>query len=278
MVASGPILVPLDGSKLAENAMPVAVQLASALERPLRVVHVAESVSGAEYERARELFASYAASLAHRAGGAVAPADTLVLRGRPAHSILEAARDASVVVLSTHGRSGFRATFIGSVADKVMRGSPVPVLAIPGIERHGPLGAGPVLIALDGAEHGGPALEVGRAFAAALGRKRVLIRAYTSLVPMTAEFAYLPPEIEPALAGAARAYLEGVAQPGEEIVVVHGEPAPAIVAAAGEIDASLVVLASSGKSLPARVALGSTTDRVLHSIARPLLVTHGEGE
>jgi nucleotide-binding universal stress UspA family protein len=53
-----------------------------------------------------------------------------------------------------------------------------------------------------------------------------------------------------------------------------GQAAAAIVEMASIVDPELVVVTSSGKGLASRIALGSTTERVAHSLHRPLLVVH----
>jgi nucleotide-binding universal stress UspA family protein len=63
-----------------------------------------------------------------------------------------------------------------------------------------------------------------------------------------------------------------VARPGEETVVAQGSPAAVIVEAAERLDAGLVAMASSGKGLASRLALGSVTERVMHTLRRSLLV------
>src|SRR5690606_4808853 len=55
---------------------------------------------------------------------------TLGCAGRPAHCILDAARDADLVVMASHGTSGISRWLLGSVATKVVRGSETPVLVV----------------------------------------------------------------------------------------------------------------------------------------------------
>jgi nucleotide-binding universal stress UspA family protein len=57
--------------------------------------------------------------------------------GEPAHVILDLVRrqKADMVVMSTHGRTGFRHFLMGSVAEKVVRLCPVPVLTVPPVQR-----------------------------------------------------------------------------------------------------------------------------------------------
>jgi nucleotide-binding universal stress UspA family protein len=74
------------------------------------------------------------------------------------------------------------------------------------------------------------------------------------------------------LAATANEYLRHTAVAGEKAFVAQGSPALVLAATATQLDAGLVVVASSGQGLAARFALGSTTDRLMHSLHRPLLI------
>ena len=85
-------------------------------------------------------------------------------------------------------------------------------------------------------------------------------------------FEYYPTEIPAILEEEANSYLEGVADKLDEKVVISSNPSDAILQTAERHDANLVVMAATGKGLAGRIALGSTTDRILHSLHRPLLI------
>lgn len=277
------ILVPLDGSKNAENALPAAARLARAFGLGVKFIHVVSPSEGPwgpeDVEHASELFAPYARGLAGRHGLEVQGDDVMVAWGQAAPAILEAAADAALIVIASHGRGGFRAAFIGSVADKVVRGAPVPVLVIPGTGSPQDIdGDQPVLVAVDGSEASERALCMARAVAQRLGANITLMQAYRLAPVVAAEFVYYPADYAPSLQRAAEDSLRSLAGPGEQVLVVDGNPASAIVAIAQDINAGLVVMASSGKGLAARITLGSTTDRVMHSIRRPLLIVPAGSE
>jgi len=90
--------------------------------------------------------------------------------------------------------------------------------------------------------------------------------------PVGVEFATYPADLMSSLDQAAKNYLEATAQPGEKTLLMQGESASAILEAANQVDAGLIVLTSAGKGLSKRIALGSTTDRVIHGTERPVLV------
>ncbi len=270
------VLVPLDGSKNAENALPMAALLARAYDLPVRLIHVIdnadEMLTPQALDRAREVFSSYSLDLAARHGIDTSRAVAEVGYGPPAATILAAAEGVRFVVIATHGRGGFVATFIGSVADKVVRGADVPVVTVPGVGEPAAVDSRPILVALDGSPEAEAGLEAARDLAKRAAVKLALVRAISVPPPVGIEFAYYPPDILTTMQAAAQDYLKGIARPGEETHLVHGAAATAIEQIAANINAGLIVMTSRGKGLAARLALGSTTDRVLHSVQRPLLI------
>jgi nucleotide-binding universal stress UspA family protein len=272
MAKNGPILIPLDGSSLAEHALVDAGWLRRVTGLPVRLIYVMEH-DGSQQQRqdAARRFREYAEAQAEKYDLGEIECDVIV--GQPAKEILQAAEKASYIVIATHGRGGFKAMVLGSVADKVIRGAKVPVLAEPGMEEPIAPGEGrPILVALDGSEEA----ERGLAIARELGRKAglpvVLLRAYSVPPPAGIEFSYYPTDLMATLEAAAREYLEATAQPGERTVLVQGDAASAILDLAEREKASLIVVTSTGKGFAKRLALGSTTDRVVHGTRRAVLV------
>jgi nucleotide-binding universal stress UspA family protein len=139
------IVVPLDGSELAEVALPNANELSRMSGAPLHLVRVVDVMTGrpygtylaveaagyAEALKVEEIeSAAYLASVKERlerAGYAVA---TELRRGPASHEITQLARTGDVIVMATHGRGGLRRWLLGSVAEEVVRHSPVPVLLV----------------------------------------------------------------------------------------------------------------------------------------------------
>jgi len=269
------IVVPLDGSAVAEAALPVAAWLAKATGADVRFVHVIDDERLAdtpqEITLANDRFATYSKGLAERAG--VATSTIEVLTGDAAAQLLHAAEGAAFVVIASHGRGGFRASLVGSVADKVVRGAIVPVFLVPGAPSTGaPAEGKPFVVGLDGSPEAERSLALARELAKATGASLALVRAFSIPPPVGIEFSYYPPDIITSLQDAASEYMRGVAQPGESERVVQGDAATAIQDAAKELDAGLVVLTSGGKGLAKRLAFGSVTDRVMHSMDRTLLI------
>ncbi len=272
MAETKPILVPLDGSKLAENALPAAAWLSSATGAPIRFIHVLDAgVEGDERTKAAEAFRAYTQDQARLHNLGETTCDVSV--GAADAEIIRDAETASAVVLATHGRGGFRATVIGSVADKVIRSSPVPVLAEPGAGEPNPPAAGEaILVGLDGSEEAEAGLTLAREIAARTDMQVILMRSYSVPPPAGIEFSYYPADLLETLEKAAGDYLAATARPGEKTILMQGDPSNSVLEAAESHDVGLIVLTSSGKGLTRRVALGSTTARVVHSTHRSVLI------
>lgn len=135
------ILVCLDGSKLAETALPEAVALArltgakiTLLETVWPIIDIMDTGTQVAYvERVRKEEANrYLKSVARRPEYRGVPMQPVVRIGPAADVIIDYARSKPVdlIVMSTHGRSGVRRWVFGSVADKVLRGATRPVLLV----------------------------------------------------------------------------------------------------------------------------------------------------
>jgi nucleotide-binding universal stress UspA family protein len=136
------ILVPLDGSKLAEQALPHAAAHAAAFGAEIMLLKVlgplpepsmsspraVRSAEAASAQLAREYLEGVAAGLLEE-GLAV---QALTVEGKPYMQIIRFAEehDVDLIVMSTRGHSGLSRWLLGSVADRVARGATVPLLLI----------------------------------------------------------------------------------------------------------------------------------------------------
>jgi len=144
------MLVALDGSRFAERALQPALQIALRFESRvtfLRVVATepqavvmgpginmgALDMMGQAYEHEMEESEGYLDSIRRQWSGLGIPVRLEVTRGDPTTMIVDtaAAVDADLIVMTTHGRSGLSRLIYGSVAEGVLRSSPIPVLLIP---------------------------------------------------------------------------------------------------------------------------------------------------
>lgn len=132
------VLVPLDGSALAEGALPRAVGLAkdgaqlilvrAAEAHPLPTSDSAE----AQVKVVREAEDYLARVKARLEDAGITRVETSVWYGPPADAIVEAARfrGADLIVMSSHGRSGLGRLVLGSVAESVLRGTKTAILLV----------------------------------------------------------------------------------------------------------------------------------------------------
>ena len=267
-----PILVPLDGSKTAENVLPAAAWFSRATGAPLKFLHVLDpDTPAASRDDAVDTFKKYATDLGRRHG--LGDVECAVLLGNAAEQVLSAAVNASAIALASHGRGGFRAMVFGSVADKIVRGATIQVLIEPGTERPVAPGAPrPILACLDGSDEAERGLAVARSLAEKDGLKIAVIRSFSVPPPVGFEFAAYPSDFYDTMEKAAEDYLKTTVKEGEKTILAQGDAAGSILDAAEEVDAGLIVMTSTGKGVAKRIALGSTTSRVIHGTSRAVLV------
>ena len=133
------ILIPLDGSALAESALCKAMELAGDGTATLMLLRAAEARSlpgvdptEAQVEVVREAEEYLAGVTARLATQGMKNVETSVWYGPAASAIVDAARlrKADLIVMSTHGRSGMGRLILGSVAESVLRGTTTPILLL----------------------------------------------------------------------------------------------------------------------------------------------------
>jgi nucleotide-binding universal stress UspA family protein len=139
------VVVPLDGSALAERALPTAAALANDLGLPIHLVRVVEgdllraavragvhaaAAYAAAQEAARVEAEAYLAASTRGLRDQDLAATSEVRAGSPAPDLLAVLRPGDLVVLTTHGRGGVRRWLLGSVAEKLVRSAPAAVLLV----------------------------------------------------------------------------------------------------------------------------------------------------
>jgi nucleotide-binding universal stress UspA family protein len=142
-MAAQRFLVPLDFSPYAEQALEYAIALAQKLQAEITLLHVIQSLpmGGADmgvvlpYTYVQDLEAEITSSLdtaLKKVTAAGLKGDTLMVHGVPFHEIIDAAqhRQADLIIMGTHGRTGLTHILLGSVAEKVVRLAPCPVLVV----------------------------------------------------------------------------------------------------------------------------------------------------
>lgn len=295
---SSTIIVPLDGSPLAERALPYAAALARAGGGSLVLVRAVpflarptEETPGQDAFAARDAAAREARAqlraIAGRLTEAGLAAEAVVRYADAAEAILTEARErgADLIAMATHGRGGLGRWVYGSVAEEVLATASTPILLVRAWHGAAPgaiLEAGAiVLVPLDGSALAEAALPLAEQLADDLGGALLLLRAVPRPGLDFGPDALVAPLLAEELAAeetAARNYLERMAgrfaRRGRIVrtVALLGEPAAAIEAAGREHGAGLVVMATHGLTGLRRAALGSVADGVVRRGSLPVLL------
>ena len=137
------ILVPVDFSFGSERAVEKAAELARAMDASVELMHVYQLPVFALPDSSITVSPTYIADLTDRAQRALEKhrdalqadgieASTKLMEGMPAQAIVEHANDiaAEMIVMGTHGHSGFKRFLLGSTAERVVRMATVPVLSV----------------------------------------------------------------------------------------------------------------------------------------------------
>lgn len=135
------ILVPFDFSPYAEQALDDALALAQTLQARLTLLHVIDTTplglaegttlhASSYWQELETRIAEGMAERLSRVQEARLQGDTVIAEGVPFQTIIDTARDKNVdlIVMETHGRTGLTHVLLGSVAEKVVRLAPCPVL------------------------------------------------------------------------------------------------------------------------------------------------------
>lgn len=295
MITIRRILCPCDFSEFSARALRHAAALAKWYEASLTCLHVypwapvpptkLPTVTGLPRltPEIRETVLGELRSFVEPARAAGIPVEVAVAEGEPVHEIVGQANRADLVVLGTHGRGGFERLMLGSVAEKVLRKSPCPVLTVP---RQAP-GEAPreapafrhILCPLDFSGASLRALEYALSLAKEADARLTLLHVIESL-----------PEEEPPenlrfdvlgyrdyLRRAAGDRLLGLIPEGArewcrpEVVVAPGKAYRGILNTAAARHADLIVMGVAGHGTLDSLLFGSTTQYVVRAAACPVL-------
>lgn len=293
------LIVPLDGSPLAERALPYAAALAQRAESRLVLTQAIEGdADGEPNERQEGALAEASAYLQGVADGLAEEgltANIATPRGDVAEQIVAEGeeRNAGLIIMATHGRDGLARLFSGSVAEEVLHQTHRPVMFIRAgddVPVGEPFPSKPrVLVPLDGSLFAEAALQLGHDLARLLDGELVLLSVVSPPPPPTmgelgaAAIPYTEFDLEAARRDS-QAYLERVAQQyglDPSLVqssVEYGGTTEGIVEAIGELNVGLVVMATHARSGFARFLFGSTAAETLHRITVPLVLLRSEDE
>lgn len=289
------ILIALDGSQLSETVLPVALTIANRCQYQPTLLSVWETLprEAGESEgpgvaqlidHGTESLKSYLHTLVPALDRLDLPVTIEVRAGHPAVEIIGATRDraADLIAMCTHGSRAVAEERRGGIADKVLRGSSVPVLAVgpaaalPATEA--PVSIRRVLVPLDGSAEAEQALPIALDLAKDLHSEVHLLRV---VPPVTGNYGVdipdrLASDLNRDREQTAKAYLEAVRSAHKDgVITAHttlGFPAHAILQFIGESDIDLVVMTSHSRYASGLWTLGRVADALLGGPAPVVLV------
>jgi len=263
------ILVPLDGSTLAEAALPAALSLAQTLNAPVTLLHIIEQDAPAEVHRDRHLTTpaeaeAYLKDVARRFGGDVSTHVHTAPVADVAGSIVHHAADEyqpDLIVLTSHGNSGVRDLIFGSIAQQVAAVGGIPVLLIKPTDLASSFTLHRILVPLDNESIHDTILPLAEQLAKACGAQLDLLcviptpgtdsgphAAAGTMLPMTAA-AYLDIAEEIAQEHF-QAHLDELqkAEIPATAEIARGDPATVIARTAEHINADLILFGTHGRA------------------------------
>lgn len=287
------ILVPLDGSETAEKVLPYARALTRSLNITVALLKVIDTFGersryldefmDTAIRRGKEYLQGVAKTFPHASVG------WTVEEGRPAEIIITkgAENEGALITMATHGRSGLQRWLLGSVAEKVLRGTGNPVLLVRANEEaktEGEVTPSRIIVPLDGAELAEGVLPTVVELAKALKLTVVLLQSYRVNAIMYGYENALPDlnEFNEELKKEATAYLDSWVEQLNRggladvvPIVSEEEAAEAIIKLANGAPNSLIAMCSHGRSGVRRWVFGSVAEKVIRHASSPVLVMRG---
>jgi nucleotide-binding universal stress UspA family protein len=290
------ILIPLDGSSLAECVLPHALSLAKATGAKVTLLQVVgQSVTGGrsrsvdpmEWHFSKAEAEAYLAQVAERLRAAGLPAEEILREGDAAVRVIDYARNHNVdlIALSSHGRSGLSGWNVSSVVQKIMWRAHLSTLLIPAYQSVSSdltgLRYGRILAPLDGSQRSECVLPLASALAVHHGSQLTLLHVarrpeLPRRAPPTKTDLMLADQIAERNRLEAGVYLEELQSrlplPVEKRVLVSENIAAEVHVFAEREAADLVVLSAHGYSGGSRWPYGSLTSSFITYGATPMLI------
>ena len=290
------VLVPLDGSKLAEEILPLAECIGTAFNIPVELLSVVEKdvvedmskYSKGAQSKAATAAQVYLSGIATKMSSQV-PADQVKMSvkvAKVADAIVEEADkvNGTLIALSSHGRSGLTRMVLGSIADKVLHATKSPLLLYTPREDEPNRPAddlNTIVVPVDGSELAERVLPHTKALAKALKLKIILLRVTPDVTGYYEgdQFYPMPQEVIEGIENDALNYLdEKVAAlksegfSSVEGCLLSGQAATQIVDFIRNTPRSFAAISTHGRSGMNRWVLGSVADGVIRRTAAPVLV------
>jgi nucleotide-binding universal stress UspA family protein len=265
------VLVATDGSEASRNAVVVGLDLAKICSSKLELIAVAVVLTNLEYdsalpwviEDAEKEMQKKLEDVRDLVSEAGVECEIIVHKGEdPSREIIDEAikNEVDMIVMGSHGRTGFKRFVMGSVAGNVIGHAPCKVLVVP-------MGAkidySTVLVATDGSIHGDAAVSDAVAIAKKCDSSLIVL----SVAPSEEEISTAEEIVRRAMEVADR---EGVRKEG---VVLRGKADEVIVEVAKQKNAGLILMGSHGRTGLMSALMGSVTERVLGHGNTAVLVT-----
>jgi nucleotide-binding universal stress UspA family protein len=281
------ILVPLDTSPLAEQALPYVIELARAFNSAIDIINICELRQDQEAAVCQSYLNTEAARIKANLAGQADKIKTETIMGSPGQNILKYAEKekADLIIMSSHGRSGVTLWPFGSTVDKVLRRTGVPLIIVKvkeaQIQQPQEDRFKRVLVPLDGSELGAKVVPYVVEIAAKLGSEVVLLEVIETAkhvhtlgridtVPfIEGELSALRTRAQDFLARESLKF----ASSGSNVrtVVKEGNVAEQILKYANEQQCSLIAISSHGHSGFESWIIGSVTSKVLSAGTKSLL-------
>ncbi len=309
-VLSQPILVPLDGSDVAEGILPYVLQIAGKANVPLVLLTAVDPdaidypgsamaaavptstgepmvIYRAQFEESSRVHAQDALHrVAARLKNDGIEAKAIATIGGPAEEILRVseAEGCGLIAMSTHGRNPIGRSILGSVTDRVIHASNVPVLTVTPErakkyrEEGAPLTT--IVVPLDGSELAQRALPYVERLARILSMEVLLARAVRTEYPTYTEtdLGFRVPAFKEEVNREATEYLEQIAQRLRDkgltvrSQVLTGSAAQALVNLAHETPRNLIAMTTHGRTGFSRWMMGSVASTLVRRSGDPVLV------
>jgi nucleotide-binding universal stress UspA family protein len=295
------ILVPLDRSPLAEEALGAAASIARATDAEIELVLVHQAMpyagfTDAPWNAAHALEEEkYLGEIADelKSGAAIA-VDPIILHGDVVERICERARagKADLIIMTSHGRTGLARAWLGSVADGVLRKSTLPVLMLRPVEgKTDRRSASPmfkhILVPLDGSAMASAVLPSALDLAKSSNGRLSLLRVvqpvplavpdvtgpvmYAAAMQDTAATEYLVSGVERELNEQAQYLAQGGFSDVETNVIVAPHVGQAIIDFAKDNKIDAIAMATRGRGA-SRLLVGSIADKVIRAGTLPMLL------
>jgi nucleotide-binding universal stress UspA family protein len=285
------ILVPLDGSDLAELALPYAEELATAFKSEVILLHVSEPAES-HYRHMHELYVKEVADREKERFKKVSP---VVVTGKPAEEIISYAEknDVGLLIITSHGRSGILSWATGSIASKLLQGAEVPTLLVraakPRRKARRQVLLKQILLPLDGSEAGEAAVEYVGELMSRLESEVILFGVVSSGQHIRSvgglDYISYPEEQMAMFKKEAEDYLNGVyrrlkRRKGSVKVTLKvgvGDIGQEILKFAEEERVNLIAISSHGHSGIEKWVFGSIANKVVQASKTPVLVVKTVG-